>query len=508
LDAWTSQPLTATVELAGVYSTTANSNYTIWASAGAYSLTAYTAGYYTVTRPAAISAGGLTAVDLALEPAQPRLEWMPVTISVTAAAGGKVYRTWPISNTGPLPLSFAVHEISSTTVLRSVSGLSNDLTGKRILYDRAHGGPALSDYSTLAGDVISAGAVITENWYSPIDANVLRDYDVLWSNCCGGSSWGFGELTAVQDWLNQGGAVFVQGESSNSTVGLASIFGIDYQSGGCTSGPTTSIGDHPIREGVTTVNVDWTCWRLAPASGAKIVVFDPQGQPHVVAQEQSGGKMVVVSSEDFANWSIYNNDNRRLANNIIQWLAQPGYGDVPWLSASPLTGTVQGHGYLPLTLGFDTTLLAAGTYHAALAVEHNDPARSSPVEIPVTLTVAARQAALSLAPVVQGGSGLPGQTVVYTFTLINHGNYTDTFNVTASGVWAATLPITSAGPIGDGQGFQFTVNVAIPAVITGVVSDTTTVVARSAFDPGVSKSVQVITIGNPYRIVLPIVLRP
>jgi hypothetical protein len=350
-------------------------------------LTAYASGYYTVTRSATITAGGLVTVNLALEPAQPRLEWMPTTISATVVAGSKVNRTWMISNTGPLPLTFALYEISSTASLQVLGALPADMTGKRILYDCAHGEPPLSDYSTLASDVISAGAVITENWYSPIDAAVLRGYDMLWANCCGGTAWGFGELTAVQDWLNQGGAVFVQGENSNSTAGLASIFGINYQSGNCTSGTTTNISDHPIREGVSTVNVDWTCWRLAPGSGAKIVVFDPQSQPHIVAQEQNGGKMVVVASEDFTNWYIGNNDNRRFANNILRWLAKPGYGDVPWLSEAPVTSTIPGHSSLPVTLGFDATTLSAGDYRATLALEHNAPSRSSPVEVAVTLAV-------------------------------------------------------------------------------------------------------------------------
>jgi hypothetical protein len=384
-DAWTGLPLTATVELVGIYSMTASPNYTIWAPAGVYSLTAYTSGYFTITRPVAITAGGVITEDLALEPAQPRLEWAPAAVTARAVEGSKVAQTLMILNTGPVPLNVALHEINPAVALQALS--STDLAGKRILYDRAHGEPGSSEYSSLISDATNAGAVVTENWYFPIEAAVLEGYDVLWVNCCGGITWGFRELQAVNDWLNKGGALLVQGESSTATNGPASIFGIYYFSASCTSGTTRNIIKHPISEGVSAVNVEWTCWRLAPPSGADIVVFDPQGQPHVVANEQHGGKIVVVASEDFHDSYIGNDDNRLLANNILAWLARPAYGDVPWLSETPGAGVIPGHASLPVVLSLNASALLPDEYRATLAIEHNDPAQVLPVEVPVTLMV-------------------------------------------------------------------------------------------------------------------------
>jgi YVTN family beta-propeller protein len=388
-DAWTGQPLTATVELVGVYLMTASPDYTIWATAGPYSLTAYTTDYYTTTRSVTITASSVVTENLALEPAQPRLEWAPAAVTARAVEGSKVTQTLTILNTGPVPLNVALHEINPAVAMQALS--STDLAGRRILYDLAHGEPRSSEYSSLVSDLTNAGAVVTENWYFPIDAAVLEGYDVLWVNCCGSITWGFHELQAVNDWLNKGGAVLVQGESSAATNGPASIFDINYFSASCTSGTTKNIVEHPISEGVSAVNVEWTCWRLAPGSGAEIVVFDPQGQPHVVAQERNGGKMVVVASEDFLNSYIDYDDNRLLANNILAWLARPAYSDVPWLSETPVGGTIPGHSSLPVALKFDATTLSPGDYQATLAIEHNDPAQSSPVELPVTLTVVKRQ---------------------------------------------------------------------------------------------------------------------
>jgi hypothetical protein len=71
-DAWTGKPLSATVELVGVHSLVADPNYTIWAPAGTYALTAYASGYVTATRSVAIPAGGVVIEDLALKPTQAR----------------------------------------------------------------------------------------------------------------------------------------------------------------------------------------------------------------------------------------------------------------------------------------------------------------------------------------------------------------------------------------------------------------------------------------------------
>lgn len=60
--------------------------------------------------------------------------------------------------------------------------------------------------------------------------------------------------------------------------------------------------------------------------------------------------------------------------------------DVPWLTVNPISGTVAAGGSTPLTVGFDSTGLALGSYDAVLCVESDDP--DTPlVEVPVSLTV-------------------------------------------------------------------------------------------------------------------------
>lgn len=76
-DAWTHRPLTATVELIGVYSVTATPTYVIWAPAGIYSLTAYAASYVTATRSVTITAAELLTVNLALRPSRMQV-YLPI----------------------------------------------------------------------------------------------------------------------------------------------------------------------------------------------------------------------------------------------------------------------------------------------------------------------------------------------------------------------------------------------------------------------------------------------
>ncbi|MBN8727195.1 MAG: DUF11 domain-containing protein, partial [Xanthomonadales bacterium] len=60
--------------------------------------------------------------------------------------------------------------------------------------------------------------------------------------------------------------------------------------------------------------------------------------------------------------------------------------DIPWLSVGPASGTTAPGSSTPVTVTFDSTGLAAGSYDGKLCVNSNDPANPT-VEVPVSLTV-------------------------------------------------------------------------------------------------------------------------
>jgi hypothetical protein len=378
-DAWTGEPLKATVELEGVYTTKAEPDYSIWAVEGTYSLTAYTADYYTVTLPVEITAGEVTVQDISLEPALPRLGDLPDEINMSLAQGSWATQTLELANTGPLPLDFAFFEYNPLKTLKE----TDSLTGKHILYDRAHCQADRYSYSNLSSDLIGAGATIDEN-YDPFDESTLEGYDILWLND-GGCTWTYDELQILEAWHAEGGAILIQGENSLATLPPASINDIIYQNGSCNSGTTTYINPHPITEGVNQFYIEWTCGYIT--GNPNVIIRDQSMHPHVIVAQHDRGKMVVVADNDFYDWVINNDDNRLFAMNTFQWLATPAYSDIPWMSETPTQGSIAGHGSLDTTLTFDASGLTPGEYDGLLAIEHNDPNQESPVMIPVKLTV-------------------------------------------------------------------------------------------------------------------------
>ncbi|MDN5924793.1 MAG: hypothetical protein L0H70_07325, partial [Xanthomonadales bacterium] len=65
---------------------------------------------------------------------------------------------------------------------------------------------------------------------------------------------------------------------------------------------------------------------------------------------------------------------------------------VPWLSVSPVSGSVTAAGSIAVTVGFDATGMVVGNYTALLCIATNDPNQAS-IEVPVSMDVTACAAA-------------------------------------------------------------------------------------------------------------------
>jgi len=169
-------------------------------------------------------------------------------------------------------------------------------------------------------------------------------------------------------------------------------------------------------------------------------------------------------------------------------------GDIPWLSVNPESGTTPAGGSEDVSVFFDSTGVTPGVYSDFLCAESNDPVTPI-VSIPVTLTVEAYVAGVTLTPDTDADAGDPGSTVVYTLTLENTGNLADTFTIESAGVWDVTLPITSTS-LAPGETADVTVQVTVPADALAGDSDVTTVTATSEFDDTVSDTSVLTTTAN------------
>ncbi|MBK8984876.1 MAG: carboxypeptidase regulatory-like domain-containing protein [Chloroflexi bacterium] len=507
-DAWTGSPLTATVQLQGVYTMTADPTFDIWADAGTYTLTAFAPGYVTETVTVVIPAGGLLTQNLALVPAQPRLDGLPESVTVTAVAGQSITHSFTLSNTGPVPLNFAWNEMLPPTRLGEAA---DDLEGKSILFDVSRGGSGLSNFSLLVQDITAAGGVVVENYSNPITPALLAPHDVLWVACCGYTNWSPAELTAISDWLQQGGAIFLYGGGTTNTSQLAQLFEIDYTCCYYYYGDTTNILPHPTTEGINTVFISYGEYAFTFTPDADVLFYDPSGSlPVAVAQEENGGRIVVVAAYTFEDWSVNYADNRDFALNIMDWLASPVYTDVPWVNTEPVTGTILGYTDQSFSLTFDAADLAPGAHHMMLALQHNDQAHNPVLFVPVTFEVVAQTAAVAVVADTISQTAVPGQSATYQIVITNQGNAPDSFAIAAAGDWNATLSAANTGLLAVGQSFTATVTVAVPGTAVNGSSKVTAVTVTSAHNPAISQTLSLTTTAviPVYKLYLPVTVRP
>jgi serine protease AprX len=93
---------------------------------------------------------------------------------------------------------------------------------------------------------------------------------------------------------------------------------------------------------------------------------------------------------------------------------------VPWLSATPLSGTVGANSTLPLWLTFDAAATGSGTHSGALRFHTNDPLAQPYVDYALTLTVSPPPA-FSLVKRASSPRAEVGTPLTFTLTLTNRG---------------------------------------------------------------------------------------
>lgn len=151
--------------------------------------------------------------------------------------------------------------------------------------------------------------------------------------------------------------------------------------------------------------------------------------------------------------------------------------DIPWLDVAPASGTTASYELSLINVDFDSTGLALGTYTAALCINSNDPATPQ-VEVPITLTVVETIRDVELSGNM-AASGAPGTTVTYTLSITNTGSIEDTFDLTVSGVWTATLSASNV-TLAAGAATAVQVWVEVPDAAAVGASDVTTVTATNS----------------------------
>ncbi|MEZ4386195.1 MAG: DUF4350 domain-containing protein [Candidatus Krumholzibacteriia bacterium] len=323
-----------------------------------------------------ITAEAVHPSDIVVEPGE---------LTIQIPAGSEATGVVTIRNDGGGDLHWSATTGSAGDGSRDADR-SFDLTGSTVLYDRSHGQTSESYRSTIVGDLQERGATIEVN-LAALNEVDLDSVQVLWipENS---ERWSAEEIQAVTAWIRRGGSILLRGYSDewrttayqlldelNVPIQLTSTSGQD--------GPTNRIAIHPVTSGVEMIDV-----RFAYSSMYNIVepavalVSDLMGRPTVAASPAGWGRVVLMSSDEITDGEIDHADNRRLANQIFDWLATGGR----WLSAYPASGTVAPGGEQEVVVTCDANLLNASSLQADLLVASNDIDQPL-IEIPVTMEV-------------------------------------------------------------------------------------------------------------------------
>jgi len=193
------------------------------------------------------------------------------------------------------------------------------------------------------------------------------------------------------------------------------------------------------------------------------------------------------------------------------------WGDIPWLSTEPVSGTTSAGMSSPVDVFLDATGLPLGVYTATLCAASNDLVNPL-IPIPVTLTVLA-ESDLAITKTAKPSQVKINAPITYTLSVSNTGPMTAT-NV----IVVDTLPVgvifdhasegciedmgvvtCDVGTLAAGQGEKITIVVISPAM-GGMISNTATV-SGNVFDPDLSNNTSTIETTVIPNIYLPLVLR-
>ena len=142
----------------------------------------------------------------------------------------------------------------------------------------------------------------------------------------------------------------------------------------------------------------------------------------------NGASATIGIQGDTATGLQYSYNTASLTDSLAICFAYPGTPsncrsvDLPWLSTTPVTGTVNADGTIPGIALFDSSVITqTGVYRGELHI-FTDDAQHGDITVPVTMTVVAPTAGVDISTDPTAKGGRPGTTVDYTVRVTNTGN--------------------------------------------------------------------------------------
>jgi PKD repeat protein len=197
-------------------------------------------------------------------------------------------------------------------------------TERMILFDQTHETSSISGYGVWVESVTDRGYTVDRLTSGPITTTLLAGYNVFVIPQAV-ISYSPAELSAIHSFVSSGGGLLVIGDHEpNIYTDLTGFAGISWIKGGV-SGITTDITPHEVTQGVSSVYLDAPLAKIIVTDEARDLIRDSAGNIMLAVSEHVG-RVVGFTDED-SLWydDIVQEDNLRLANNMIDWLLGARY---------------------------------------------------------------------------------------------------------------------------------------------------------------------------------------
>ncbi len=186
--------------------------------------------------------------------------------------------------------------------------------------------------------------------------------------------------------------------------------------------------------------------------------------------------------------------------------------DVPWVSATPVSGTAAYITPSTVSLVLDATGLSAGTYNANICLASNDPA-SPETHIPLTLNVLEFAPTIMVSPPLLTDTLTTNTAVSHTLTISNLGTAVldwdihETSCTTPADVpWLTATPFSGTTPISGTTAVTLTLNAA--SLMPGSYDAALCLANNDPVIPALVVPVHLAVVGERWWLYLPAVTRP
>ncbi len=423
-------------------------------SAGRYSFTVTDGSYQVKARAAGFVASAEVPVTVPPSRANldfalgvPRLQLTPPELTVGLHSGDQTERIVMVGNRGTVPLtwnlkiqrtaaatqkltplpsvSLPVQSVDSviqtsgthkTTQIREASALNvqlGSLTGIRVgVVENSW------DRSVILNDLTARGATI-ETLRMPFTASALNAVQVIVidDQIYSASSL---DIELLRSRVREGAGLLCEADDSASITKINQLFqdtGVVATYLGYRTLTLTHIVAHPITNGVTSLREVDVGAAASVSGAARALVYEPGGQVHAAITSLGSGSLFFIGNEILDSTNYNTGDGRLFANQIIDGLV----GSSGWLTATPMTGTVNPGETLPVTFAFDATGLTDPRYDANAVFTSNDP-DSPETEMALRLNVILTPVIRLSEPEIRFGNRVQGVAAQKSINITNTGS--------------------------------------------------------------------------------------